>query len=299
MSADTTQRYRSKVTERTINTVQPEADMPAKIDDSTWQPGTEKRSLSLGTTTLLLGGACAIGFGVVSAVEAVLGYFDSYPITATVLGSLLAGFVLCMLTLVGREAKGFMNVNKHLSRQLDYQALEQTSDKAALLASLKRHASSFSAHSYAARCYKTFTQALNSDVSAQEALALYQRTVVKPVDKRAQEVINKESMTAGSLTFISPNHLIQTLMIVWISFRTIRRVAQVYGLRPGTLGNWQLFKVLAQNIAAQSIFDLATDEVANQISGSLTARFMENSAEAVAAGALNVRLGKALMKLLR
>ena len=56
--------------------------------------------------------------------------------------------------------------------------------------------------------------------------------------------------------------------------------------------------ILAQNLAAQSIFDLASDEIANQISGSLTARFVENSAEAVAAGALNVRLGKALIKLL-
>jgi putative membrane protein len=44
---------------------------------------------------------------------------------------------------------------------------------------------------------------------------------------------------------------------------------------------------------------LATDEVANQIGGSLSAKFMEKSAEAVAAGALNVRLGKALMKLLK
>ena len=86
---------------------------------------------------------------------------------------------------------------------------------------------------------------------------------------------------------------------MWISFRTIRRMAKIYGLRPGTIGNWKLLGVLAQNIAAQGVFDLATDEVANQIGGSLSAKFMENSAEAVAAGALNVRLGKALMKLLK
>lgn len=298
MSADTSQRYRSKVTQRTINSVQPETDMPAKIEEDTTAAVVEKRGLSLGTSTLLLGGACAIGFGIFSAVESVLVSMESYPVTASVLGVLLAGFVLCMLTLVGREVKGFINVNRHMERRLDYQALSESTDKNAVLGALKAHAGAFSSQSYAARCYRTFTQALNSDQDAQEVLSLYRRTVTQPVDKRAQEVIRKESLTAGSLTFISPNHLIQTVMIVWISFRTIRRVAQVYGLRPGTLGNWQLFKILAQNIAAQSIFDLATDEVANQISGSLTARFMENSAEAVAAGALNVRLGKALVKLL-
>lgn len=298
MSADTSQRYRSKVTQRTINTVQPETDMPAKIEEDTTTIAVKKRGLSLGTTTLLLGGACAIGFGVFSAVESVLLSMDRYPVTSGVLGALLAGFVLCMLTLVGREVKGFINVNRHMDRRLDYDGLSASTDKNAILSALKSHAGAFSSQSYAARCYNTFAQAVNSDQDAQEVLSLYRRTVTQPVDKRAQEVIRKESMTAGSLTFISPNHLIQTLMIVWISFRTIRRVAQVYGLRPGTFGNWQLFKILAQNIAAQSIFDLATDEVANQISGSLTARFMENSAEAVAAGALNVRLGKALVKLL-
>ena len=57
-------------------------------------------------------------------------------------------------------------------------------------------------------------------------------------------------------------------------------------------------KILAQNLAAQSLFDLATDEMTNQLSGSLAAKLVENSAEAVAASALNVRLGKALVKLL-
>ena len=44
---------------------------------------------------------------------------------------------------------------------------------------------------------------------------------------------------------------------------------------------------------------MATDELANQISGSIAAKVMENSAEAVAAGALNIRLGRTLIKLLR
>ena len=104
---------------------------------------------------------------------------------------------------------------------------------------------------------------------------------------------------AGTVSFISPNALIQTLSIVWVSLRTIRRVALVFGLRPATLGNWTLLKVLAQNVAAQSIFDIATDEITNQISGSISAKLVENSAEAVAAGALNVRLGKALIRMLK
>ena len=136
-------------------------------------------------------------------------------------------------------------------------------------------------------------------MNAADVVGLYESMVAVPVTKKAEEILRKESVTSGSLAFISPNHLIQTLAISWISFRTIRRIARVFGLRPGTAGSWRLFKVLAQNLAAQSLFDIATDELANQIGGSLAARVAENSAEAVAAGALNVRLGRTLIKLLR
>jgi putative membrane protein len=164
---------------------------------------------------------------------------------------------------------------------------------------LNKHGQRFSKDSYAAHCFERYSQQRQSDMTSAELLGLYEDTVLTPVQEKAQKVLNKESVTAGSLAFISPNNLIQTLAVVWISFRTIRRMAKVYGLRPGTAGNWKLLKVLAQNIAAQGIFDLATDEVANQIGGSLSAKFMENSAEAIAAGALNARLGRALIKLLK
>jgi len=164
---------------------------------------------------------------------------------------------------------------------------------------LSQHGKRFSRGSYAAHCFERYKQQLQDDMTGPERLGLYEDTVLKPVQEKAHKVLNKESVTAGSLAFISPNNLIQTFAVVWISFRTIRRMARVYGLRPSTAGNWKLLKVLAQNIAAQGVFDLATDEVANQIGGSLSAKFMENSAEAIAAGALNARLGRALIKLLK
>ena len=272
---------------------------------------TKKGGLSLGAATLGFGVVSLIGFFVFEAYTTLAANVSEHPIGTGVLGALLVGFVSCFSFLSFKEWRGHKQVNTAMedaSVIRDLLASNGTEPSAQKEPSAKQNPSAgteaspqkidrvLSQHG---KRFDRYKQQLQDDMSGPERLGLYEDTVLKPVQEKAHKVLNKESVTAGSLAFISPNNLIQTFAVVWISFRTIRRMARVYGLRPSTAGNWKLLKVLAQNIAAQGVFDLATDEVANQIGGSLSAKFMENSAEAIAAGALNARLGRALIKLLK
>ena len=294
--SESTPGYRARVQQREINDAPPKQAMPQKVETSDWQAPSSAR-ISLFTTTLLLGILTFVMFSVVQASSYLLAQFDSAPVITVMLGALLGLFTLCLTWLCIREWRGFRAVNQHLNEHLNLPALAEKNPQAVQKA-LHRHASTFAKHSFAAHQYRQYVHTCSEDMTGAERVRLYERMVATPVDEKARAVVKSESLTSGSLVFVSPNHLIQTFAIVWISLRTLRRVAQVYGLRPGTAGNWKLLTIVAQNLAAQSIFDLTTDEIANQISGSLTARFVENSAEAVAAGALNVRLGKALIRLL-
>ena len=313
--AVTKPQYKTKVKTQTLDIAQPETKLPQQVTEDVWEVDTKKGGLSLGAATLGFGVVSLIGFFVFEAYTTLAANVSEHPIGTGVLGALLVGFVSCFSFLSFKEWRGYKQVNT---------AMEDASVIRDLLASkgaepsakqkpsaqteaspqkidrvLSQHGKRFSRGSYAAHCFDRYKQQLQDDMTGSERLGLYEDTVLKPVQEKAHKVLNKESVTAGSLAFISPNNLIQTFAVVWISFRTIRRMARVYGLRPSTAGNWKLLKVLAQNIAAQGVFDLATDEVANQIGGSLSAKFMENSAEAIAAGALNARLGRALIKLLK
>lgn len=296
-------QYKAKVTTQALDIAQPQTHLPQQMSEDVWEVETQDEGLSLGSLTLGFGVISLLGFFVFDAYTTLAANFSEHPIGTGVLGVLLAGFVGCFGLLSAREWRGYKQVNTAMAdavviRQLiTTKGADNTVDNVSDI--LLKHGRRFSSNSYAAYCFSRYQQQLQSDMNAPERLGLYEDTVLKPVQEKAQKVLNKESVTAGSLAFISPNNLIQTLAVVWISFRTIRRMAKVYGVRPGTAGNWKLLKVLAQNIAAQGIFDLATDEVANQIGGSLSAKFMENSAEAIAAGALNARLGRALIKLLK
>tara|TARA_B100000678_G_scaffold265566_1_gene249782 strand:- start:32 stop:1180 length:1149 start_codon:yes stop_codon:yes gene_type:complete len=331
--AVTKPQYKTKVKTQTLDIAQPETKLPQQVTEDVWEVDTKKGGLSLGAATLGFGVVSLIGFFVFEAYTTLAANVSEHPIGTGVLGALLVGFVSCFSFLSFKEWRGYKQVNtamedasvirdllasngvEPLAKQKPSAGGEPSAQKepsakqnpsAGTEASpqkidrvLSQHGKRFSRGSYAAHCFDRYKQQLQDDMSGPERLGLYEDTVLKPVQEKAHKVLNKESVTAGSLAFISPNNLIQTFAVVWISFRTIRRMARVYGLRPSTAGNWKLLKVLAQNIAAQGVFDLATDEVANQIGGSLSAKFMENSAEAIAAGALNARLGRALIKLLK
>ena len=325
--AVTKPQYKTKVKTQTLDIAQPETKLPQQVTEDIWEVDAKNSGLSLGAATLGFGVVSLIGFFVFEAYTTLAANVSEHPIGTGVLGALLVGFVSSFSFLSFKEWRGYKQVNTAMedasvirdllaskgaepsAKQKPSAGGEPSAQKepsAGTEASpqkidrvLSQHGKRFSRGSYAAHCFDRYKQQLQDDMSGPERLGLYEDTVLKPVQEKAHKVLNKESVTAGSLAFISPNNLIQTFAVVWISFRTIRRMARVYGLRPSTAGNWKLLKVLAQNIAAQGVFDLATDEVANQIGGSLSAKFMENSAEAIAAGALNARLGRALIKLLK
>lgn len=319
-------QYKTKVKTQTLDIAQPETKLPQQVGEDVWEVEAKKDGFSLGAATLGFGVVSLIGFFVFEAYTTLAANISEHPIGTGVVGALLVGFVSCLSFLSFKEWRGYKQVNTAMEdasviRDLLAYKGEPSADQQASVGKkpsagqqpsvdiptspqeidrvLTQHGKRFSRGSYAAHCFERYQQQLQDDMTGPERLGLYEDTVLKPVQEKAHKVLNKESVTAGSLAFISPNNLIQTFAVVWISFRTIRRMARVYGLRPSTVGNWKLLKVLAQNIAAQGVFDLATDEVANQIGGSLSAKFMENSAEAIAAGALNARLGRALIKLLK
>ena len=308
-------QYKTKVKTQTLDIAQPKTKLPQQVSEDVWEVDVNKEGISLGAATLGFGVVSLIGFFVFEAYTTLAANVSEHPIGTGVLGALLVGFVSCFSFLSFKEWRGYKQVNTAMedagvirnllvNKSAEPSAGQQPSAESApspqtIDRVLSQHGKRFSRGSYAAHCFDRYKQQLQDDMTGPERLGLYEDTVLKPVQDKAHKVLNKESVTAGSLAFISPNNLIQTFAVIWISFRTIRRMARVYGLRPSTAGNWKLLKVLAQNIAAQGVFDLATDEVANQIGGSLSAKFMENSAEAIAAGALNARLGRALIKLLK
>lgn len=289
--------YRSRISEKTLNQSQPEIHLDDATDE---QPVIEQKSVvpafRLGGWLILAAVLVMIAFGLTDAMLMIRALTDSTPWLSITLSAILFVFVLLLLAFVLREWRGYLSIKRFLSVSESLDALQRKDDKTASLAALKRRENLQSGSSFARHCYQEFHQALRSHHSNDEVLMIYRDRVVLPIQVTAKKQLNKVSMTSGGLAFLSPNSLIQSILFLWMGMRTLRLIAQVYGLRTGWAGNWRLLRLALEGLAVTSVVDLLSDEVVSQIGGGVGAKVLEGSTEAIAAGGLNYRLGRSLIR---
>lgn len=212
------------------------------------------------------------------------------------LGSLLLGLVIASLLLITQETKGLIRLKAITHKRQTIKELQAIGDKDITLAALAKTYSKTDPNSPASKHYRLFLETIKPHHTHDETLKIFKDTFQDPLLNQARTVLRTENISAGAISFFSPNSLLQTLGILWISLRTLKKVAFVYGLRPSLMSNLRLFRIALENLAATSLTNLVTDEVANQLGGSLSDKVIANSADAITAAALNQRLGKALIR---
>ncbi len=79
----------------------------------------------------------------------------------------------------------------------------------------------------------------------------------------------------------------------------IRRVAEVYGGRSGTLGSWRLMRAVMTHLVATGAVAVGDDMIGSVLGGNVLARLSRRFGEGVVNGALTARVGVAAMEVCR
>ena len=79
----------------------------------------------------------------------------------------------------------------------------------------------------------------------------------------------------------------------------IRRIAEIYGGRAGTLGAWRLTKAVLTHLVATGAVAVGDDLISSVGGGHLLARVSRRFGEGVVNGALTARVGIAAMEVCR
>jgi putative membrane protein len=293
--------YQSRVKKRILDEPQDKLELPT-------QPAADKASEDLEEKgghwsawlmALITGILAFISFSVVEAVLFVTDMFTTSWFLASVLTLFLLAFVIAILVLIWQEWSGYLTLKKvSKNPALSLTELKSKGDKSTTLGVLEKRQKLHVGSPFSRQLYSSFHNTIQDHHTNDEVLDIYQDQVVQPTLEKAKKVLRKESISAGTIGLVSPNSMIQTFGILWVSLRTLRRIALVFGIRPSVNGNLKLFRIALENLAASSITDLITDEIANQLGGQLVDKVLVNSADAAIALALNERLGKSLIKYL-
>ncbi|MBM2576007.1 TIGR01620 family protein [Jannaschia sp. Os4] len=135
------------------------------------------------------------------------------------------------------------------------------------------------------------------DADAQIALA--ERTLLAPLDAAAAREVEAAVRQVAAVTAFVPLALADVAVAGAANLRMIRRVAEIYGGRSGTLGNWRLARSVAAHLVATGAVAVGDDVIHSLAGGSVLARLSRRFGEGVVNGALTARVGVAAMEVCR
>jgi putative membrane protein len=132
-----------------------------------------------------------------------------------------------------------------------------------------------------------------------QQLELLSRTVMTPLDRRAEAVVRRATARAFGITAVSPTPITDAIFFIAMSVRMVRGIAACYGHRPTAAATTHLLRRLVVDAGRLGAVDLAGMTITQHIGGALAERLAANTAEAMYAGQRMARIGLITMGMCR
>ena len=123
--------------------------------------------------------------------------------------------------------------------------------------------------------------------------------ILAPLDARARILILDAAKRVSVVTAVSPRALVDIAYVVFESGRLIRRLSELYGGRPGTLGFFRLARSVLAHLAVTGAMAAGDDFVQQIVGQGLAARLSARLGEGVVNGMMTARIGIAAMETTR
>ncbi len=92
-----------------------------------------------------------------------------------------------------------------------------------------------------------------------------ERTLLVPLDRRVDRIIQRESVSVGLITGLAPWAVIDAILVLWRNVRMMRNIASVYGVRPGIAGTTRLVRKALFNVVVADLSQHASDLVTSKV----------------------------------
>jgi putative membrane protein len=284
--------------------VEPEPSLPAAAPTLTLsrEPGREsegRRGFPWGPLFWsALGGLAALGIGVsvTRLIEDLFGRNEGLGWLGTALAA-VAGFAF--LAIVLREALGLWRLaGIEKLRERGAQTLlsdDRTAGRAVVrdVLALSRRTPRL------ARARATLEGHLDEIIDGADLVRLAERELMEPLDRDARRIVSDAAKRVSVVTAVSPRAALDMLFVLATAFSLVRRLAYLYGGRPGTLGLIRLMReVIAHLVLTGGM--AAGDSLIQQVVGhGIAAKVSVRLGEGVLNGLLTARLGLAAIEVTR
>lgn len=244
-------------------------------------------------------GALILFAASVAATNFVTGLLAANPIMGAIGAGLLALVLLSALVIAWREWRAFSRIAKLDTLRSEAQAAQA----ADILSDAKDVAEKISSLYLDRRELAEGRAALKRrtndlfDVAA--VFGVVETELLTPLDARAQSEVSNAARQVATVTALVPLALADVIAALTANLRMIRRIAEIYGGRSGTLGSWRLIRAVLAHLVATGAVAVGDDLIGSVAGGGVVSKVSRRFGEGVVNGALTARVGVAAMEVCR
>ncbi|MFD1911424.1 YcjF family protein [Halodurantibacterium flavum] len=235
----------------------------------------------------------------VAAWDFVMGLLTRVPVLGAVAGVLLVLLGLAALGVALREVAAFARLARLDGLRQGVEAALISGDLAAARVLARRLSQLYAGRGelVAARDRLSAREDDLFDVPALFDLA--EAELMAPLDTLARAEVEAAARQVAAVTAFVPLALADVIAALVANLRMIRRIAEIYGGRAGTLGAWRLTRSVMAHLVATGAVAMGDDLVGTAAGGGILSRLSRRFGEGLVNGALTARVGVAAIEVCR
>lgn len=136
-------------------------------------------------------------------------------------------------------------------------------------------------------------------IDGADLIRLAEREVLAPLDREARAMVLNAAKRVSVVTAVSPRALVDVGYVLFESARLVRRLAEHYGGRPGTLGFIRLARNVIAHLAVTGSIAVGDSLIQQLVGHGIAARLSARLGEGVINGLMTARIGISAMDLVR
>jgi len=213
--------------------------------------------------------------------------------------ALFAVFLIVVLMIVIKELSAFARLSRIDKIQHDADSALASEDLTAARAVVKDLTGLYNNRDDTRWGRDNLKDRTSDMFDASALLSLAEQELLAPLDQAARREVEAAARQVATVTALVPLALADVVAALGANIRMIRRIAEIYGGRSGTLGSWRLTRAVLSHLVATGAVAVGDDMLEPILGGSILGKLSRRFGEGLVNGALTARVGVAAMEVCR